>query len=149
VVVGRQGPVREGHARRGIQPDVVGQCASCRNDRLVGPSEWDCFLNVKSVDRIEVTRKPQRATAAAIALARLERQAAVARAVGPCRGGAGDGQRVGWRMAAAWRSVSRPEVTGASLSRSSAVTGLAAWAIRPVSRERATTSSARCLRLAW
>jgi DMSO/TMAO reductase YedYZ molybdopterin-dependent catalytic subunit len=39
--------------------------------RLVGPSEWDCFLSVKSVDRIEVTRKPQRATAAAIALARL------------------------------------------------------------------------------
>ena len=28
--------------------------------RLVGPSEWDCFLSVKSVDRIEVTRQPQR-----------------------------------------------------------------------------------------
>jgi methionine sulfoxide reductase catalytic subunit len=41
--------------------------------RLVGPSEWDCFLSVKSVDRIEVTREPQPATAAAIALARLER----------------------------------------------------------------------------
>lgn len=41
--------------------------------RLVGPSEWDCFLSVKSVDRIEVTRRPQQATAAAIALARLER----------------------------------------------------------------------------
>ena len=41
--------------------------------RLVGPSEWDCFLSVKSVDRIEVTRQPQRATAAPIALARLER----------------------------------------------------------------------------
>jgi hypothetical protein len=41
--------------------------------RLVGPSDWDCFLSVKSVDRIEVTREPQRATAAAIALARLER----------------------------------------------------------------------------
>jgi DMSO/TMAO reductase YedYZ molybdopterin-dependent catalytic subunit len=40
--------------------------------RLVGPSEWDCFLCVKSVDRIEVTREPQQATAAAIALARLE-----------------------------------------------------------------------------
>ena len=39
--------------------------------RLVGPSEWDCFLSVKSVDRIEVTRRPQRATAATIALARL------------------------------------------------------------------------------
>jgi DMSO/TMAO reductase YedYZ molybdopterin-dependent catalytic subunit len=42
--------------------------------RLVGPSEWDCFLSVKSVDRIEVTRRPQRATAATIALARLETQ---------------------------------------------------------------------------
>jgi DMSO/TMAO reductase YedYZ molybdopterin-dependent catalytic subunit len=41
--------------------------------RLVGPSEWDCFLSVKSVDRIEVTRQPQQATAAEIALARLER----------------------------------------------------------------------------
>ena len=41
--------------------------------RLVGPSEWDCFLSVKSVDRIEVTHEPQRATAATIALARLER----------------------------------------------------------------------------
>jgi DMSO/TMAO reductase YedYZ molybdopterin-dependent catalytic subunit len=41
--------------------------------RLVGPSEWDCFLSVKSVDRIEITRQPQQATAATIALARLER----------------------------------------------------------------------------
>src|SRR5215475_2424459 len=41
--------------------------------RLIGPSEWDCFLSVKSVDRIEVTHQPQQATAAAIALARLER----------------------------------------------------------------------------
>ena len=41
--------------------------------RLVGPSEWDCFLSVKSVDRIEVTRHPQQATAATIALARLGR----------------------------------------------------------------------------
>jgi hypothetical protein len=32
-----------------------------------------CFLSVKSVDRIEVTREPQQATAATIALARLER----------------------------------------------------------------------------
>jgi methionine sulfoxide reductase catalytic subunit len=43
--------------------------------RLVGPSDWDCFLSVKSVDRIEVTRQPQQATAATIALARLERLA--------------------------------------------------------------------------
>ena len=41
--------------------------------RLVGPSEWDCFVSVKAVDRIQVTRQPQRATAATIALARLER----------------------------------------------------------------------------
>ena len=41
--------------------------------RLVGPSEWDCFLSVKSVDLIEVTREPGQATAATIALARLER----------------------------------------------------------------------------
>jgi DMSO/TMAO reductase YedYZ molybdopterin-dependent catalytic subunit len=41
--------------------------------RLVGPAEWDCFLSVKSVDRIEVTRRPQQATAATIALARIER----------------------------------------------------------------------------
>ena len=41
--------------------------------RLVGPAEWDCFLSVKSVDRIEVTRQPQQATAETIALARLER----------------------------------------------------------------------------
>jgi sulfoxide reductase catalytic subunit YedY len=41
--------------------------------RLVGPAEWDCFLSVKAVDRIEVTREPQRATAATIALARLAR----------------------------------------------------------------------------
>jgi hypothetical protein len=44
-----------------------------RFPRLAGPPEWDCFLSVKSVDRIEVTRQPQQATAAAIALARLER----------------------------------------------------------------------------
>ena len=42
-------------------------------EAVVGPAEWDCFLSVKSVDRIEVTRQPQRATAATIALARLER----------------------------------------------------------------------------
>ena len=59
------------------------------------------------------------------------------------------GQRAGWRMVAAWRSVRRPEVTGTRLSRRRAVTGLAAWAILPVSRERATTISARCFRLAW
>lgn len=39
--------------------------------RLVGPSDWDCFLSVKSVDRIEVTNQPQQATAETIALARI------------------------------------------------------------------------------
>jgi DMSO/TMAO reductase YedYZ molybdopterin-dependent catalytic subunit len=39
--------------------------------RVVGPG-WDCFLSVKSVDRIEVTREAERATVATIALARLE-----------------------------------------------------------------------------
>lgn len=41
--------------------------------RLVGPSAWDCFVSVKSVERIELTREPAQATAADIALARLER----------------------------------------------------------------------------
>jgi DMSO/TMAO reductase YedYZ molybdopterin-dependent catalytic subunit len=41
--------------------------------RLVGPSDWDCFQSVKSVERIEVTREPGRPTAPAIALARLKR----------------------------------------------------------------------------
>ena len=41
--------------------------------RLVGPSEWDCFLSVKSVDRIEVTHEPAEATAERIALARIAR----------------------------------------------------------------------------
>lgn len=39
--------------------------------RLVGPSEWDCFLSVKSVDRIRLTREPESATAETIALARV------------------------------------------------------------------------------
>lgn len=39
--------------------------------RLVGPSDWDCFQSVKSVDRIELTGEPAEATAAKIALARL------------------------------------------------------------------------------
>ena len=41
--------------------------------RLVGPSEWDFFQSVKSVDRIELTSEPEQATAATIALARIER----------------------------------------------------------------------------
>ncbi len=41
--------------------------------RLVGPSEWDCFLSVKDVDRIELTRTAQRATGPSIALARIGR----------------------------------------------------------------------------
>lgn len=39
--------------------------------RLVGPSDWDCFLSVKGVDRIEVAREPGEATAERIALARI------------------------------------------------------------------------------
>lgn len=39
--------------------------------RLVGPSEWDCFMSVKSVDRIELTQDPADATAETIALGRL------------------------------------------------------------------------------
>ncbi len=41
--------------------------------RLVGPSEWDCFLSVKHVDRIELTRTAQEATGPSIALARIGR----------------------------------------------------------------------------
>lgn len=44
--------------------------------RLVGPSEWDCFLSVKSIDRIEVTESPARATGPDIALARIGQAAA-------------------------------------------------------------------------
>lgn len=36
--------------------------------RLVGPSEWDCFLSVKDVDRIELTRTESNATGPEIAL---------------------------------------------------------------------------------
>lgn len=39
--------------------------------RLVGPSDWDCFLSVKGIDRIEVTREPGEPTAERIALARI------------------------------------------------------------------------------
>jgi DMSO/TMAO reductase YedYZ molybdopterin-dependent catalytic subunit len=39
--------------------------------RLVGPSKWDCFLSVKSVERIELTSEPQQASGPGIALARL------------------------------------------------------------------------------
>ena len=52
---------------------ALAELRSLMDAELVGPSEWDCFLSVKSVDRIEVTRQPQRATAATIALARLKR----------------------------------------------------------------------------
>lgn len=41
--------------------------------RLVGPSEWDCFLSVKQVDRIELTSTAQPATGPSIALARIGR----------------------------------------------------------------------------
>ncbi|MBV9049987.1 MAG: molybdopterin-dependent oxidoreductase [Solirubrobacterales bacterium] len=41
--------------------------------RLVGPSDWDCFLSVKDVDRIELTRIAQQATGPSIALSRIAR----------------------------------------------------------------------------
>lgn len=41
--------------------------------RLVGPSEWDCFLSVKGVDRIELTSTEPKATGPEIALARIGR----------------------------------------------------------------------------
>lgn len=41
--------------------------------RLVGPSEWDCFLSVKGVDRIELTDTEPKATGPEIALARIGR----------------------------------------------------------------------------
>jgi DMSO/TMAO reductase YedYZ molybdopterin-dependent catalytic subunit len=41
--------------------------------RLVGPSDWDRFLSVKDVDRIELTRIAQPATGPSIALARIGR----------------------------------------------------------------------------
>lgn len=41
--------------------------------RLVGPADWDCFVSVKAVDRIELSREPGDATAERIALARIGR----------------------------------------------------------------------------
>jgi len=41
--------------------------------RLVGPSDWDCFLSVKDVDRIELTAAAQQATGPSIALGRIGR----------------------------------------------------------------------------
>jgi DMSO/TMAO reductase YedYZ molybdopterin-dependent catalytic subunit len=41
--------------------------------RLAGPSEWDCFLSVKDVDRIELTSTEPKATGPEIALARIGR----------------------------------------------------------------------------
>ena len=75
----REGWSRHGERWRGVRLRTLlarAGAASPRRagfPRLVGPSEWDCFLSVKSVDRIEVTREPRQATAAAIALARLDR----------------------------------------------------------------------------
>jgi DMSO/TMAO reductase YedYZ molybdopterin-dependent catalytic subunit len=39
--------------------------------RLVGQSEWDCFLSVKDVDRIELTSTEPKATGPEIALGRI------------------------------------------------------------------------------
>jgi DMSO/TMAO reductase YedYZ molybdopterin-dependent catalytic subunit len=56
-----------------LEREGAGRPRTAGFPRLVGPSDWDCFLSVKSVDRIEVIREPQQATAAMIALSRLER----------------------------------------------------------------------------
>ena len=50
--------------------------------RLVGPSEWDCFLSVKDVDRIELSSAEPKATGPEIALARIGRRATPGN--GPC-----------------------------------------------------------------
>ncbi|MCZ7589910.1 MAG: molybdopterin-dependent oxidoreductase [Gaiella sp.] len=54
-----------------LEQDGVPLDAASGLPRLVGPSDWDCFLSVKGVDRIEVTREPAEATAERIALARI------------------------------------------------------------------------------
>jgi len=54
-----------------LERDGVPLDAETGLPRLVGPSDWDCFLSVKGVDRIEVTREPAEATAERIALARI------------------------------------------------------------------------------
>jgi hypothetical protein len=41
--------------------------------RLVGPSDWDCFLSIKAVESITVSRESEPATAETIARARIER----------------------------------------------------------------------------
>jgi DMSO/TMAO reductase YedYZ molybdopterin-dependent catalytic subunit len=41
--------------------------------RLVGPSEWDCFMSVKDVDYIELTETAALASGPSIALARIGR----------------------------------------------------------------------------
>jgi len=53
-----------------LEHEGAGSPRSAGFPRLIGPSDWDCFLSVKSVDRVEVTREPRRATAETIALAR-------------------------------------------------------------------------------
>ena len=54
-----------------LERDGVRLDAATGLPRLVGPSDWDCFLSVKGVDRIEVTREPVEPTAERIALARI------------------------------------------------------------------------------
>lgn len=54
-----------------LERDGLSLDAATGLPRLVGPSDWDCFLSVKGVDRIEVTREPAEPTAERIALARI------------------------------------------------------------------------------
>lgn len=56
-----------------LERDGVRLDAATGLPRLVGPSDWDCFLSVKGVERIEVTREPAEPTAERIALARIGR----------------------------------------------------------------------------
>ena len=41
--------------------------------RLVGPSDWDCFQSIKTVESITVSREAEQATAKTLARARIER----------------------------------------------------------------------------
>lgn len=54
-----------------LERDGVKLDASTGLPRLVGPSDWDCFLSVKGVERIELTREPGESTAERIALERI------------------------------------------------------------------------------
>jgi DMSO/TMAO reductase YedYZ molybdopterin-dependent catalytic subunit len=71
----REGWSRLGEHWRGVRLSTLLGLAGARDAGhfvTVGSGGY-CFLSVKSVDRIELTPEPAQATAAGIALARLER----------------------------------------------------------------------------